>query len=374
MITRADVGKLGTVHASRPAVLSLFLTVPLDPAELRSLPIRANELIAAAQDAIGVTGHVADEDRGLVRQKLDTNGRDWLGRTVAMFACADLGLFEAFPLPCGLPERAVLGVRPYIRPLLVALQRCPDYRVAVVDRQHGWLFSVTGDEIHTTSAAIAEGVRGSGFGGWYGLETYHVQQRVIELSRRHYRDTAALIEREMRSGEPEPLVIGGHDDGVRQLLASLSPSAREAFAGSFAADTHALTPARVREAAGPLIASWGERRARRLADELSATPPGGLAAVGLPACLAAVNAAAVETLIVPDDEGDGMVPGFECGRCGALGIDADRCPDGRAAAQPVPDLIGEMITRTLADGGQVSVIGDGPSRVAAKLRFPAAQQ
>jgi hypothetical protein len=370
VITRAEVGKLGAVHAARPAVLSLFLTVPLDPAGLRSLPVRANELIAAAAGAAGVTGHVAEEDRGAMRQRLETGSRNWLGRTVAMFACADIGLFEAFPLPCCLPERAMLGTRPYIRPLLVALQRCPAYRVAVVDRQHAWLFEVTDDGIQTTSAPVAAGVRGSGFGGWYGLETYHVQQRVIELSRRHYRDTAALIEQDMRRGRPEPLVIGGHEDGIRQLLASLSPSAREAFAGSFVADTHALTPARVREAAGPLIASWGERRTRRLADELSDMPPA-LAAVGLPACLAAVNAAAVETLIVPDD---GMVPGFECGRCGALGADADGCPDGRAAARPVPDLIEEMVARTLADGGHVGVTGDGPSRVAARLRFPAAQQ
>ncbi len=357
------------MHATRQAVLSLFLTVPLDPAELRGLPIRANELIAVAEGAVGVTGHVTEEDRSSVRRTLETGSRDWLGRTVAVFACADAGLFEAFPLPCCLPERAVLGTRPCIRPLLVALQRCPAYRVAVVDRQHAWLFSITGDEIRTTSAPVAAGVRGSGFGGWYGLETYRVQQRVIELSRRHYRDTAALLEQDMRRGEPEPLVIGGHQDGIRQLFALLPPSAREAFAGSFAADTHTLTPARVREVAAPLAASWVERRARRLADEISGAPPGGPVAVGLPACLAAVNAAAAETLIVPDEE---VVTGFECGRCRALGADADGCPDGRAAALPVPDLIEEMVTRTLQGGGHVCVIGDG--RMAARLRFPVAQQ
>jgi Bacterial archaeo-eukaryotic release factor family 10 len=371
VIIRAEVGKLGAMRAARPGVLSLFLTVPLDPAELRGLPVRASELIAAAEDAAGGTGYVAEEDRGAVRQKLETGGRDWLGRTVAVFACADIGLFEVFPLPCRLPERAVLGARPHIRPLLVALQRCPAYRAAVVDRQHAWLFSVTGEEIRTVAAPVAAGVRDPDFGGWYGLEAYHVQRRVIELARRHYRDTAAWLERVMRRGEPEPLVIGGHHDGVRQLLASLPPSAREAFAGSFAADTHTLTPARVRELASPLVAGWAERRARRLAEEISATPPGGLVAVGLPACLASANAAAVETLVVPDD---GIVPGFECGRCGALSADADGCPDGRAAAWPVPDLIEEMVTGTLADGGHVCVIGDGPARVAARLRFPVAQQ
>jgi hypothetical protein len=41
---------------------------------------------------------------------------------------------------------SVLGTRPHIRPLLVALQRCPAHRVVVVDEQHAWLYSVAGDE------------------------------------------------------------------------------------------------------------------------------------------------------------------------------------------------------------------------------------
>jgi hypothetical protein len=43
---------------------------------------------------------------------------------VAVFACAGSGLFEAIPLPYPLLERSVLGVRPHIRPLLLARQRC----------------------------------------------------------------------------------------------------------------------------------------------------------------------------------------------------------------------------------------------------------
>jgi hypothetical protein len=61
----------------------------------------------------------------------------------------------------------------------------------------------------------------------------------------------------------------------------------------------------------------------RLAAEISAKP-GALTVIGLPGCLAAVNADAVETLAVPFD---GLIPGCECGRCGALGLAADRCPD-----------------------------------------------
>ena len=91
---------------------------------------------------------------------------------------------------------------------------------------------------------------------------------------------------------------------------------------------------------------------------------------GLSAFLAAVNACGVQSLIVPDD---GLVPGYKCGRCGALSVDADRCPDWGTAALPVPDVIEEMVTRTLQDGGQVCPVHDGRSRIAARLRFPVAQ-
>ena len=68
---------------------------------------------------------------------------------MAVFACADVGLLEAFPLPGQLRERAVLGVRPHIRPLLVALQS---------PEQHAWWLAA--DQILTAppGAPVAVGL------------------------------------------------------------------------------------------------------------------------------------------------------------------------------------------------------------------------
>jgi hypothetical protein len=225
MITRAEIEKLGALHLVEPAVLSLYLAVP-PPADLAA---RARELIAAAEAACGQP--IAEQDRTWVLERLSPCARDCPGRTVAVFAYAVSGLFEAIPLPCPLPERGVLGVRPHIRPLLLA-----------------------------------------------------------------------------RQSEP---------------------------------------------------------RARSTAAAVLAMPPGGRSAVGLPACLAAVSAGPVPALVVP---GDGLVAGYECGRCGTLSLDADDCcPDWGTAALPVPDVIEEMVSRVLEDGGEVTVITDGSSPVAARL-------
>jgi len=56
-----------------------------------------------------------------------------------------------------------------------------------------------------------------------------------------------------------------------------------------------------------------------------------------------------------------------------LSVDADECPDWGTAALPVPDVIEEMVARTLEDGGHVYPIHDVPARIAARLRFPAGQ-
>ena len=149
MISRAEVAKLLEVRAAGPSLLSLYLWVPLDPAELRGLPAHAGELFAlAARDGPGIPAavRVGAADARAVRGLLASRARDWLGHTVAVFACAELGLAEAIPLPCQLQERAVLATRPHVRPLLLAIQHCPAYRVAVVDRRHAWLFSIAGGQ------------------------------------------------------------------------------------------------------------------------------------------------------------------------------------------------------------------------------------
>jgi hypothetical protein len=372
MFSYSDVEKLRSVCATKPVVLSLYLPVPLDPAGLRGLAAEAGELMAGAAGPVGPAGgsrrdttRVSHADRETVLGALAARGRDWLGHTVAFFASQELGLFEALPLRYPLPTRAVLAGRPYIRPLLAALQRGPDYRVAIVDREHAWVLSVSGGRVETIARQVDRGPRSAGFGGWYGLQAYRIQRRITQLGRHHYLQTAAILERAAGSGRRVPLVIGGHQDSVAGLLRALPAEVRDAFAGSFHADPHTLTEAGVRELAGPVIGRWVARRERELSEEILGA--GRLAALGLPACLVAVGRAAVDHLLVPDD---GMIPGFACGGCGQLSAGPAQCPDCGTAAPAVPDLLEEMVQRTLDDNGRVSVIRDAPFSVAAKLRFP----
>lgn len=379
MIAYKDAENLLGMSAADPVVLSLYLPVPLDPVGLRGVAARAGSLIAGADAVAGEAdatrggarvSRVSQADRDLVLGELAAHGREWLGHTVAFFAAADLGLSEVLPVPCALPGRAVLATRPHVRPLLAALQRCPDYRVAIVDRRHAWLLSVSDGQVETLARRSTEGERSTGFGGWYGLEARHVQQRVIQLERHHYRDVAAILARPSGAGRLPLLVLGGHHESIAGLLQVLPPTVREAFAGSFSADPHTLTPAMIRDLARPVVDEYVLRGEQRLAAEISGQPPR-LTAVGLPACLAAVGEGAVAHLLVAHED---MIGGFACGRCGALTTDPDGCPDWGTAARAVPDLLEEMVRKVLDGGGQVTALRDAPFPAAARLRFPVAAE
>ena len=366
MITRADVHKLGAIHAVAPVILSVYLTVPPHPGEPGGLAARGGELIAAAETAAGGPGRLSEQDRTNALAMLADGARQWPGQTVAVFACAGAGLLEAVPLPCPAPDKAVLGTRPHIRPLLAALQRCPAYRAAVTGAHHVWLLAIAGQEIQTVPAGPAQGS-----GDWPGLPSDWVREPVNWLTAHSYHDAAAVLTRVAGPAGPQPLVIAGHGAGIQRLLSGLSPAVRAAFAGSVTADDPALTPAQVRDLAAPVAARWADEHARQVADEIRAMRTGQPAcppATGLQACLAAVTAGVVDTLVVPCDE---LVPGYECGRCGALSTEADSCPDWGTAPLPVPDVLEEMVSRTLEDGGQVLVISDHSYPMAARLHSPA---
>jgi len=128
MITDADIGKLLDVRAAEPTVLSLYLRVPHDPAALRVLPARADDLLARAGRGgtdTPDTQEAQEEGRRIARRMLEAHAREWLGHTVAAFACAEPRLAETVVLPGALTDRAVFATRPHVRPLLVARQGRP---------------------------------------------------------------------------------------------------------------------------------------------------------------------------------------------------------------------------------------------------------
>lgn len=367
MFNCGDVEKLRSTHAQGPDVLSLYLPVPQDPAELPGLVAKAKDLLASVKtsraDGVSVD-EVSPADQDAVLDALARPGQEWPGHTVAFFACARLGLFEVLTLPGPAPASCMLATRPQVRPLLAALQRFPDYRVVIIDRHFSWIVSVSGSQVETLSRQYDEGVHRSGLGSWYGLDAQRAHQRAVQASRRHYRKVAAGLRSGADPGCEIPLVIGGRYQGVAHLMEELSPEVLATFAGGFTVDPGSLCLADIRDLAQPIIDKWVRRGELELTRGVLSDAPQS-AAIGLSAALAAVNQGAAAHLLIGHG---GTVPGFACGHCGTVNV--RRSNDCDTGVSAVSDVLEEMVHRTLDDGGKVTMNDDAPFTVAAKLRFP----
>ncbi len=364
MITRAELGRLRVLRSSQSPVLSVYLPIPLDQADHRGLATAARELVKAANR----NDHVREADLAAITNAIRTRSHEWLGHTIAMFACADIGLLEFISLPGHLTERAVVAARPHIRPLLLALQRNPPYLAAIIDTKHAWVLAVHDHQIDTVAERTGKVVSSPGFSGWYGLQTYGVQQRVIQLARQHFRDTIAILDK-ATDGARRPLVIGGHENEVNQFLALLPRQVRQDVAGSFHVDLQTLTPARVRELAAPVITRWTDFSEARLVEDVLGQPRRIAVATDLADCVAAIRMHAVAHLLIPDDQ---LVAGFACDDCGAMTAHAPGCDCQEPGCHAVPDLLDELANRALDDSATVTQVRTPPFTAAAQLRFPVA--
>lgn len=371
MIGPERVTSLIGVRAPDPGVLSVYLDVPLDPAERRGLPARVEELLASGN-------HAADDGQGweearrtelpAIREAVSAHASQWLGHSVAIFSCSGLGLLTAIPLRGQAPERAFLGARPYVRPLLAELRRSPCYAAAVVDRRHAWLFRISGEGIEPMSQLRGETVGSRRFGGWYGLQTYRNEQRARKLAKDHFAATVGALSEAVGAGGCGLIVVGGHEEETREFLGELPPTLRERLAGDFVIDPHTMTPARVRKLADEVVARWEKEREEQIAAEIAEQRPGTLGAIGLGACVDAANQRAIDVLMVPDEE---VERGFACEACGSLSVAEGPCPVCGGPTHAVPDIIEELVVKVTEDGGDVEPVrGDALGDVAARRRFP----
>jgi peptide chain release factor subunit 1 len=199
-----------------------------------------------------------------------------------------------------------------------------------------------------------------------------VRNRADELSKRHYRNVAQVLDELFRSGGFDLLIIGGHEYEVPAFTAFLPRELRDLLAGSFSIDPGTEPVAEVRAAADAILRRYERDQEHQLVtDVLDKLAAGGLAAAGLPDCLWAGTVAAVQTLVVAEDA---TVPGVVCDQDGWLALSGETCPLSGDPARHVPDVIDELAAAVIDEGGSVRHVEDddrlNEHTVAAELRFP----
>jgi peptide chain release factor subunit 1 len=337
-------------------VVSLYLSVPAMPGDAHAAAIskadsllhevrpRAQDRSLAHERRISLHGDIEDLAAIVATMPLTPGA-------YALFSCRGAGFLEVVRLPRGLRDRIMVRQTPWIQPLLALLasyQRC---LAVVVDRERALAWELYLGQVREEGAV--EGGR-SGEVAAAHVSQRRNQRKADELQERHLRRVAAALSARLAGERGELLALGGHDEQLQRLLALAPEHVRTRVIGTFSVSDHAVTAAAVREQAEPILERYELELEHRSVQELLQTAAaGGLAAVGLDACLWAGSSAAIQELYVQEGASH---PGVVCDRSRWFGARGERCPVCGERTRDAPDVIDELTEAVIDESGSVRLL------------------
>ena len=403
MFPRAELDRLLHFRSREAPVVSLYVTFPKEQG-LRGMKARLHSLLKPVQalaDA-GELPHAArlslradierihdiakpldlawkGEDKELAelrkrarQEALPEQRRELLGRTVAIFACHQAGLYEQRVLGHPLRDRVELDATPYLRPLLNVMGQAHNAVVAIVDAKNAWLFVYSDGDVREAEKLHEALLDKRKRAAWHGADEHSMWNREETWARKHLTETAKRIEELLQQNGAEFVVVGGHEETIPEFVALLSKPLQSKLAGRFATDTGTMTPAVIADKTRNVLEAHDRSHKRLLVDDvLERVAAAGFAAAGLQWCLLAVNEKAVDLLLVQNDV---RAPGRACDNCGWLGLAEVECPICSSPTRATVDVLDEMETAVIDASGRVANVDPGTPldayTVAACLRFP----
>jgi peptide subunit release factor 1 (eRF1) len=293
---------------------------------------------------------------------------------LALFACEELELFAAVPLPSVHRTRVVLEDTPWVAELMAVRQEMAPVVVALLDRAHARFFEVTPLAAIELAGLTAPARRGGRFHsdradapGW-GEGDYH--RRIREERQRRYALVAERLEALVAGRPVRGIVLAGPKDHTAALARHLNRRLARLLLGTCTLNPTAAHTAQVQAAA--LRAARDHERAasrselRGLEDALGR----GWGVEGGRETLRALARGQVHTLFAQEDR---SAPGYRCATTRRLVLGREDCR-GEGEAQPVRDIVDEAIEEAMRQRAGVVMIpseaGVAPlDGLAATLRF-----
>ena len=403
MFAKAELNRLLHFRSPEAPVVSLYINFPKEQG-LRGMKARLHSLLKPAQ-ALADAGELPHAARVSLRadierihdiakpldlawkgeqkelEELRKRGRrealpeqrkELLGRTLAIFACHQAGLYEQREFDHPLPDRVELDATPYLRPLLNLIGMAHDAVVAIADAKNAWLYIYSDGNVREAGKLHEALLDKRKRAAWHGQDEHSMWNREETWARKHLTETAKRIEELMQQSGAEVVLVGGHEQTIPEFIALLSKPLQSKLAGQFAIDTGTMTLAVIANETRNALEAHDRARQRLLVDEVfERVAAGGLAATGLEWCLMAVNEKAVDLLLVKDDA---KTPGRACDNCGWLGLAEVECPVCSSPTRATVDVLDEMETAVIDASGRVGNVDPGTPldacTVAASLRFP----
>ena len=376
MITAETIERVTRFDGGRLPVVSAYLGLDANPQDRRSLPTRASSLLheirpMTKDDSLDREARLSL--RGdLERIEAELSQERTKPGAVAIFSCSSSGFYEEIELPRRVRDRVVVDATPWVRPMLAVLDEYHRACVLVLDKEMARTWEFYQGEINETSEVLDKSLRKPDYAGWHGFEEYNIRNKDEELTKKHFRKVATVLDDFFRAGRFELLVVGGHDHEVPVFQEFLRPRLRESVAGTFTIEPRAATIADIRASASEVLDRYERNEERRwVAEVFEKQAASGNAAVGLERCLWAGSVAAIQRLLVQEEA---TAAGVVCDESGWLAESGDTCIICGQPTRKTDDVIDELAQAVIDTAGTVEhVLADTPLRdhlAAADLRFP----
>ena len=373
MLTAEIVDRVVQFDGRDLPVTSIYARVDADPGRREDLQARVSSMLDQIRPLAknGALGHEArlSVRADIARIKTALAEQRWKPGAIAIFSCSGRDLYEEVALPQRVRDRVLVDGAPYVRPMLTVLDELHRTCVVLVDKASACVWEVYQDEMRELHDIRDQSLRKSSYAD--GLAEYRLRNKASELSKRHYRNVAQVLEELFRPGGYDLLIVGGHDYEVPAFTACLSPDLRSAIAGTFCVDPGAAGLTAIRAHADQILTRYEQQAEQRLVAGLEdRVVAGGLAAAGLGTCLWAGSVAAIQTLAILDGAQE---PGVVCDESRWLGLSGEACPLCGGPTRTSPDVIAELAEVVCAEGGAIRHVTDSDwladYLVAAALRF-----
>jgi len=289
----------------------------------------------------------------------------------AIFASDLDDVFVIEPLTYPTHNVSTLGPRPYMRPLRAA-PRGLRAGMIVADRAVARTYVSFAGMIDEVGEPLDTDIGKTNYGGFSGYDEHTVWAHADEASHRLWREAGTRMLAEHQRRAFDYLAIGGHGETVEEIARSLHPYLARLQRTYFVATPLGLSLQDLRTEMTQLDVEVRQQRQEALAGRVCDTAwSGGNGVVGLAVTLGAVNAKAVDTLVVA---GSFTRDGSMCNQCGYLSRSGETCAVCNSAMFPVDDIVGAVMEATVSAGGKVFQIDvasplDGQG-IGALTRFP----
>lgn len=368
MLTDSELQELIAYRAASP-VLSVYLD--MDPsaglADYHRLQLR--HLLKDFEDR-------APADVQAVERFVD-HEFDGIGRSLAIFSCANDQYFRAFALAVPLRSRARWVDRPYVKPLADLIDRYGNYGVAVVDKQGARFFHFHLGQLQEKEDTLGEAVRHTKRGGGSQAQGRRGglaggARAADEQADRNIREAAQAASAFFGAVRVRRVLIGGTEENVARFSALLPKKWQSLIVGSFPIGS-AAGHIQILDKAMEVANEAEVERERRLVESVvTAAAKGREGVIELEDTLAALNAGKVQTLIVSEGY---RAPGYRCRGCGYLTArPLSECPFCGNQFSEIEDAVEMAVRKIMEEGGDVEVVHGSPlleqaGRIGGQLRY-----